>query len=53
MGLREQSIVGCSPEFVDQLSVGQVLAWLRNQFIKKYIFPTWARAAGFNNYNYI
>ena len=33
MGLREQSIVGCFPEFVFQLSVAHVLVGLRKQFM--------------------
>ena len=49
MGLREQSIVGCFPEFVFQFSVVQVLVRLRKQFINNFVFPTWACAAGFNN----
>ena len=31
MGLREQSIVGCFPEFVFQFSIAQVLVGLRKQ----------------------
>ena len=53
MGLREQSIVGCFPEFVFQFSVVQVLVGSRSrkQFIDNFVFPIWACAAGFNNYN--
>ena len=50
MSLREQSIVGCFPEFalLFNFSVAQVLERLRKQF-KQIIFPSWACAAGFNN----
>ena len=51
MGLREQSIVDCFPEFVFHISVTQMLVRLRNQFINNFIFPTWACAAGFNTNN--
>ena len=51
MGLREQSIVGCFPEFVFLFSVVQVLVGLRKQFINNFVFPTRACAAGFNNNN--
>ena len=40
----------CFPEFVFQFSVAQVLVGLRKQ-INNFVFPTWARAAGFNNNN--
>ena len=36
MDLKEQSIVGCSPEFVFQFS--QLLVGLRKQFINNYVF---------------
>ena len=49
MGLREQSIVSCFPEFVFQFSVVQVLVELRKQFMNNFVFPTWSCAAGFNN----
>ena len=50
--LRVQSIVSCFPELCFlQLSVAQVVVGLRKQFINNFIFPTWARAAGFNNNN--
>ena len=49
MGLREQAIVGCFPEFV--FSVAQALLGLRKQFIQNIVFPSWACAAGFNNNN--
>ena len=49
-GLREQSIVGCFPEFVFQFSMAQVLVGLWKQFINNFVFPTWVCAAGFNNY---
>ena len=49
MDLREQSIVGCFPEFVFQFSVAQVLVGLRMQFMNNFVFSTWACAAGFNN----
>ena len=29
----------------------QVLVGLRKQFVNKFVFPTWACAAGFNNNN--
>ena len=51
MGLREQSIVGCFPEFVFQFSVAQELVGLRKQFTNNFAFLTWAYAAGFNNNN--
>ena len=51
MGLSEQSIVDCFPEFVFLFSVVQVLVGLRKQFIKNFDFPTWAFPAGFNNNN--
>ena len=51
MGLREQLIVGCFPEFVFLFSVVQVLVGLCKQFIDYFIFPTCAGAAGFNNNN--
>ena len=51
MGLREQSIVGCFPEFVFQFSVVQLLVGLRKQFINNFDFPTSACATGFNNNN--
>ena len=50
-GLREQSIVGCFPEFVFMFSVVQVLLGLLKQFINNFVFRTWACAAGFNNNN--
>ena len=34
-----------------QFSVAQMLVGLRKQFINKFIFPTWACAAGFNSNN--
>ena len=40
MGLREQSIVGCFPEFVFLFSLVQVLVGLRKQFMND-LFPTW------------
>ena len=50
-GLREQSIVGCFPELCFfQFFVLQVLVGLRKQFMNNFVFPTWACAAGFNNY---
>ena len=51
MGLREQSIVGCLPEFVFLFSVGQVLVGLGKQFINNFVFPIWDCAADFNNNN--
>ena len=39
MGLREQSIVGCFPEFVFVFSVVHIVVGLRKQFIKKCFFP--------------
>ena len=51
MGLREQSIVGCFPEFVFQFSVVQVLLGLCKQFVNDFVFPTWTCAASFNNNN--
>ena len=51
MGLREQSIVGCFPEFGFQFSVVHVLVGLRKQCINNFVFPTWACAVGFNNNN--
>ena len=51
MDLREQSIVGCFPEFVLQFFLAQMLVVLRKQFINNIVFPTWASAAGFNNNN--
>ena len=51
MGLREQSIRGCVPEFVFKFSVTQVLVGLRKQFINNFVFATLACAAGFNNNN--
>ena len=48
MGLREQSNVGCIPEFF-RFSVVKVLLWLRKQFINNFVLPTWASTAGFNN----
>ena len=51
MGLREQSIVSCFPEFVFLFSVVQVRVGLRKQFMNDYVFPTWACAAGFDNFN--
>ena len=39
MGLMEQSIVFCFPEFVFQFSVALVLVGLRNQFINNFVFP--------------
>ena len=51
MGLGEQSIVGCFPEFVFQFSVAQVLVGLQKQFINNFIFPIWACASGFNYNN--
>ena len=51
MGLREQSIVGCFLELIFQFSVAQVLVGLQKQFINRFIFPTWAYAAGFENNN--
>ena len=52
MGLREQSFFGCSPEFVFQFSVAQVLVGLQKQYINNFVFPTCSCAAGFNNNNY-
>ena len=49
MGLREQSIVGCFPEFVFQFSVAQVLVGLQTLFINNFVFTILACAAGFNN----
>ena len=49
MGLREQSIVGCFPEFVFQFYFAHVLMGLRKQLINNFVFSTWACAAGFNN----
>ena len=49
MGLREQSIFRCFPEFVFQFSVVQVIVGLHRQFINYFFFPTWACAAGFND----
>ena len=40
MGLREQSINDCFPEFVFQFYVVQVLVGLRKQFINNVVFPT-------------
>ena len=51
MGSRVQSTVGCFPELCFQFSVVLVLVGLRKQFINNFVFPTWACAAGFNNYN--
>ena len=51
MGLREQPILGCFPEFVFQFAVVQVLVGLRKQFINTFVFPTLDCAAGFNNNN--
>ena len=39
MGLREQSIVGCFPEFFFQFSVVQELVGLRKQFKTILFFP--------------
>ena len=47
----EQSITGCFPEFVFQISVAQVLVGLLKQFMNIFDFPTWACSAGFNNNN--
>ena len=38
-GLREQSILGCFPEFVFQFSVVKVLVGLRKQFRNIFVFP--------------
>ena len=43
MGLREQAVVGCFPEFAFQFSVVQVLVGLRKQFINNFVFPTYRR----------
>ena len=51
MCLREQSIVGCFPEFVFQFFLAQVLVGLCKQFINNFVFPTYSCAAGFNNNN--
>ena len=51
MDLREQSIVGCFPEFAFQFSVAQVLVGLRKQFINNFVFAPWVCTAGFNNNN--
>ena len=51
MGLNEQLIVGCFPEFVCQFSVAQVFGGLCKQFKNNFVFPIWACAAGFNNNN--
>ena len=51
MGLREQSIVGCFPEFVFQFSMVQVLVGLCEQFVNNFVFISWACSAGFNNNN--
>ena len=51
MGLREQSIVGCFPEFIFLFSVVQVLVGLPKQFMNNFVFPIWACTAGFNNNN--
>ena len=51
MGLMERSIVGCFPEFIFQFSVVQVLVGLPKQFIKNFVFPTWACSANNNNNN--
>ena len=48
MGLMEQSIVGCFPEFVFQFFRGAGAVGLRFQFINNFVFPTLACAAGFN-----
>ena len=37
MGLREQSIVCCFPEFFFQFSAGRVLVGLRNKFINNFV----------------
>ena len=39
MGLREQSIVGCFPEFVFQFAEEQVFVGLRKQLINNFVFP--------------
>ena len=39
MGLRDQSFVGCLPEFVFQFSVAQVFVGLRKQFRTNLVFP--------------
>ena len=50
MGSRVPSTVLCYPEFrFLQFSVLQVLVGLRNQFINKFVLPTLACAASFNN----
>ena len=50
MGLREQSTVGCFPEFIFKLFA--MLVGLRKQFISNFVFPKRAGHAGFNNDNY-
>ena len=39
MGLWEQSIVGCIPEFVFLFSVVKELVGLRKHFINNFVFP--------------
>ena len=50
MGLREQSIVRCFPDFF-LFSMVQVLVGLPKQFMNNFVFPTLVCAAGFNNNN--
>ena len=38
MGLMDESIVGCFPELVFQLSVAQVLVWLREKSGNNFVF---------------
>ena len=47
-----QSTVGCFPELCFlQFSVVHVLVGSRKQFIKNFVFHTWACTAGLNNNN--
>ena len=49
MGLRVQSTVSCFPELCFlQFPVTHALVGLRKQFINNFVFPTFARATGFN-----
>ena len=51
MGLRDQLIVGCFPQFVFSFSAAQVLVELRKQFINNLFFPIRVCAVGFSNNN--
>ena len=52
MGSKMQLTVGCLNELCFlQFSVAKVLVGLRKQFIKNFVFPTWACDAEFNNTN--